>query len=269
MLFIRGKTELNRMRAISIVGTRNPTDYGRTVTQELVQAIAAAWPDMLIVSGLAYGIDICAHRTSLRNNIDTVAVLGHGLSHLYPPAHRETSQQIIQKGALVSEFMHDEKPEAANFVRRNRIIAGMTDATIVVESGEQGGALITADIAASYNRDVLAYPGRTADRYSTGCNRLIKTNRAALMENLSDLEYLMGWQKQQKTDSGVQQLLFAELNDTESSLVSLLRSNGSMTIDQLALHANIPAGTASSMLLNLEFRGLVKCLPGKVFKIND
>lgn len=269
ILFVRGKTDLNRQHIVSIVGTRNPTDYGRTAAQELVQSIASAWPEMLIVSGLAYGIDITAHRTALRSQLDTVAVLGHGLAHLYPPSHRETARQMLEKGALVSEFLHHEKPEAAHFVRRNRIIAGMADATVVVESGEQGGALITADIAASYNRDVLAYPGRATDRYSSGCNRLIKTNRAALMENLADLEYLMGWQKKGKKDTGVQQLLFTELNETETILVNLLRTNGSMTIDQLALHAGLAASLASSVLLNLEFRGLIKCLPGKVFRLND
>lgn len=269
ILFIRGSTDLNRPRIVSIVGTRNPTDYGRSVTQELIQALAESWPDMLVVSGLAYGIDICAHRSSLRHSLDTVAVLGHGLSHLYPPSHRETAREIAAKGALISEFLHHEKPEAANFVRRNRIIAGMADATVVVESGEQGGALITADIASSYNRDVLAYPGRCTDRYSAGCNRLIKTNRAALMEGLSDLEYVMGWIKQGKKQDAVQQVLFAGLTETETQLVSLLRSNGSMTIDQLALHADIAPGSASSVLLNMEFRGIVKCLPGKVFKLNE
>jgi len=269
MLFIRGNTDLNRTRIISIVGTRNPTDYGRSVTQELVQDLAASWPEMLIVSGLAYGIDICAHRSSLRHHLDTAAVLGHGLSHLYPSSHRETAHEITTKGALISEFLHHEKPEAANFVRRNRIIAGMADATVVVESGVQGGALITADIAASYNRDVLAYPGRTNDRYSAGCNRLIKTNKAALMEGLADLEYVMGWIKHGKKQEALQQLLFAELNETETVLVNLLRSNGNMTIDQLALHADMAAGPASSVLLSLEFRGVVKCLPGKVFRLNE
>jgi DNA processing protein len=267
ILYVKGNTRYNRPKIVSVVGTRNPTDQGRTLTRELVDALAASYPDMLIVSGLAYGIDICAHRAALRNNLDTVAVLGHGLSHLYPSAHRETAAQITGRGALITEFMHQDKPESANFVRRNRIIAGLSDATIVIESGEQGGALITADIANSYNRDVFAFPGRITDKYSTGCNRLIKSNRAAMMENLSDLEYLMGWQRTDNQPDGIQKSMFVELNEDESSLVDLLRSNISLTIDQIALHTNLPMSRASSLLLNLEFKGLVKCLPGKVFKL--
>jgi DNA processing protein len=267
ILYIKGNTQFNRRKVISIVGTRNPTDYGRGVTRELVENMAASYPDMLIVSGLAYGIDICAHRAALRNNLETVAVLGHGLSNLYPSAHRETASQITGKGALVTEFMYQEKPESPNFVKRNRIIAGLADATIVVESGEQGGALITADIANSYNRDVFAIPGRVTDKFSTGCNRLIKSNRAALIENLADLEYLMGWQKTDSQPEATQRTLFVELDEEESSLIDLLRNNTSLTIDQLALRGNLPVSRTSSILLNLEFKGLIKCLPGKVFKL--
>ncbi len=177
ILYIRGNARYNRSKIVSIVGTRTPTDYGRSVTRELVDELAVRYPDVLIVSGLAYGIDICAHRSALRNNLATVAVLGHGFSYLYPSAHRETAAQIIHKGALVTEFLHGDKPESVNFVRRNRIIAGLADATVVVESDEQGGALITADIANSYNRDVFAIPGRVTDKFSTGCNRLIRRSR--------------------------------------------------------------------------------------------
>jgi DNA processing protein len=263
ILYIKGKTPLNRPKVISIVGTRNPTEEGRSITRKLTEELAG----MLIVSGLAYGIDTCAHKGALRNNLDTVAVLGHGLSHLYPSVNRETAAQIAAKGALVTEFMHDEKPESANFVKRNRIIAGLADATIVVESGEKGGALITADIANSYNRDVFAFPGRVTDKYSTGCNRLIKTNRAALMENIRDLEYLMNWQKTEKQPDGFQKTLFIELDEEEKVLIGLLKNNTSLTIDQLALQGNLQVSRTSSVLLNLEFKGMVRCLPGKVFKI--
>ena len=268
VLYLRGNTRLNRKKIISIVGTRNPTDYGRNLTRGLVEELAVSYPDLLVVSGLAYGIDICAHKAALRNNLDTIAVLGHGLSRLYPSSHREVAAQIAAKGALITEFLHDEKPESVNFVKRNRIIAGLADATLVMESGEQGGALITADIANSYNRDVFAFPGRVTDNYSTGCNRLIKTNRAALIESLADLVYQMGWQKTDKQPDGFQKSLFVELNDEESSLVALLRSNISLTIDQVALHAGLPMSKVSSLLLNLEFKGVVKCLPGKVYKIS-
>jgi DNA processing protein len=230
-----------------------------------VENLAASYPEILIVSGLAYGIDVCAHKAALKNNLETVGILGHGLSVLYPSAHREVARQMVEKGALITEFRHDEKPESPNFVKRNRIIAGLADATLVIESGEQGGALITADIANSYNRDVFAFPGRINDKYSTGCNRLIKTNRAALIENLSDVEYLMGWQKSDKTPEAYQKDLFVELNQEETTLVDLFRKENHLTIDQLALHSNMPVSRASAILLNLEFKGLVKCLPGKVY----
>jgi DNA processing protein len=267
ILYIKGNTALNRNKVISIVGTRNPTDYGRNFTRELVENIASSYPETLIVSGLAYGIDICAHKAALKNKLDTVGVLGHGLSILYPSAHSEAARQMIEKGALITEFRHDEKPESPNFVKRNRIIAGLSDATLVVESGEKGGALITADIANSYNRDVFAVPGRIGDKYSVGCNRLIKTNRAALIENLGDLEYLMGWQKTENTTDAVQKDLFVDLSPDEKLLVDGLRKETSLTIDQLALQANMQISKTSGILLNLEFKGLVKCLPGKVYKL--
>lgn len=267
ILYVKGKTPLNRPKVISIVGTRNPTEEGRYITRKLTEQLSGSFPDILIVSGLAYGIDTCAHKGALRNNLDTVAVLGHGLSHLYPSVNRETAAQIAAKGALITEFMHDEKPESPNFVKRNRIIAGLADATIVVESGEKGGALITADIANSYNRDVFAFPGRISDKYSTGCNKLIKTNRAALMENISDLEYLMNWQKVDKPPDGFQKTLFIELDEEEKILIGLLKENTSLTIDQLAVQSNVPVSRTSSVLLNLEFKGMVKCLPGKVFRL--
>jgi DNA processing protein len=266
ILYIKGKTDFNRQKVISIVGTRNPTDYGRSMTRELIGQIAAAFPETLIVSGLAYGIDICAHKASLKNNLDTVGVLGHGLSLLYPSSHQETAKQMVEKGALVTEFRHDEKPESPNFVKRNRIIAGLADATIVMESGEQGGALITADIANSYNRDVFAFPGRVNDKYSLGCNRLIKTNRAALIESLGDLEYLLGWQKSNKGEA-VQKELFVELTTEEKLLTDLLRNNANATMDHLALRSNLQISRVSGLLLNLEFKGIVKCLPGKVYQL--
>jgi DNA processing protein len=267
LLYSKGNTPLNRNKVISIVGTRNPTDYGRSVTRELVESLAAEYPDILVVSGLAYGIDICAHKSALKSNLDTLAVLGHGLSFLYPSAHREAARQITDKGALVTEFRHDEKPEAVNFVKRNRIIAGLADATIVMESGEKGGALITADIANSYHRDVFAFPGRVTDKCSTGCNRLIKTNRAALIESLRDLEYLMGWQRTGKIAGPVQKELFIELGNEEKQLMELLRHECNLTIDQLALLGNMQISKVSGMLLNLEFKGLVKCLPGRVYQL--
>jgi len=267
VLYTRGTAELNRTRVISIVGTRNPTDYGRGVTRELIEELARHYSDVLVVSGLAYGIDICAHKACLKHSIDTAAVLGHGLASLYPSAHREVARQIDEKGMLITEFMHNDKPESANFVKRNRIIAGLADATIVVESGERGGALITADIANSYNRDVLAYPGRVHDKMSAGCNRLIKTNRAALMESLGDLEYLAGWQKKPDPIGIFQRDLFPELSDEEQKVTSLLKNETSLTIDQIALLCDTQVSRISALLLNLEFKGVVKCLPGRVYQL--
>jgi DNA processing protein len=266
ILYVKGKTDLNRNKIISIVGTRNPTDYGRSMTREIIEQIALYYPEILIVSGLAYGIDICSHKSAMKNNLDTVGVLGHGLSVLYPSSHREAARQMIEKGALITEFRHDEKPESPNFVKRNRIIAGLADATIVMESGEQGGALITADIANSYNRDVLAFPGRVNDKYSVGCNRLIKTNRAALIENLADLEYLMGWQKNNHNEP-VQKELFVELTVEEKNLLELIRSDSNATIDLLAVRSDMQVSRVSALLLNLEFKGIVRCLPGKVYQM--
>jgi DNA processing protein len=267
ILYVKGKTDLNRAKILSIVGTRNPTDYGRNMTREFVEKLAVSYPEILIVSGLAYGIDICAHKAALKNNLETVGVLGHGLSVLYPSSHREAARQMIEKGALITEFRHDEKPESPNFVKRNRIIAGLADATIVMESGEQGGALITADIANSYNRDVLAFPGRVNDRYSVGCNRLIKTNRAVLMEGLEDLEYLMGWQKS-KSDEPFQKELFIELNPEEKQLIELIRADTHSTIDMLAIRSDLPVSKVSALLLTLEFKGMIRCLPGKVYQLS-
>jgi DNA processing protein len=267
VIFIKGRTNFNRSKVLSIVGTRNPTDYGKELCTKLVEDLAAHHPDLLIVSGLAYGVDICAHKSAMKHKLDTVAILAHGFTVIYPAVHREAAKQIIDQGALVTEFLHDEQPEPNNFVKRNRIIAGVADATVVVESGERGGALITADIANSYSRDVFAFPGRTFDNYSVGCNRLIKTNRAALIEDAHDIEYLMGWQTDTKTaGKETQKELFLELSSEESILLNTIRGNSGITIDQLSLQCDLPVSKVSALLLNLEFHGLVKCLPGKIYK---
>lgn len=265
MIYVKGSACLDRAKVISLVGTRNPTEYGRKFTQEFIEKMGLYYPDVLIVSGLAYGIDIIAHRAALKNRLDTVAVLGHGLGYMYPSMHRETARQIIDSGALISEFMYDTKPEAPNFVKRNRIIAGLSDATIIIESGKKGGALITADIAGSYNRDVFAVPGRIHDKYSQGCNRLIKSNRAAMVENLNDIEYLLGWQRPVEMPETVQKQLFITLDQNETVLMDLFKEKGNMTIDQLALCCNLPVSVVSAVLLSLECKGLIKCMPGKVF----
>ncbi|MBN1417084.1 MAG: DNA-processing protein DprA [Bacteroidales bacterium] len=268
IIFIKGKTNFNRPKVLSVVGTRNPTDYGKDLCSRLIETLSASHPDLLIVSGLAYGIDICAHKSALKYKLETVAILAHGFTVIYPSVHREVARLIIDQGALLTEFQHNEQPEPNNFVKRNRIIAGIADATVVVESGEQGGAIITADIANSYSRDVFAFPGRIYDNYSAGCNRLIKTNRAALIEDARDIEYLLGWQKVDATaKKELQKELFVELSTDESALLEVIRESSGVTIDQLSLRCEIPVSKVSALLLNLEFRGLVKCLPGKMYKI--
>ncbi|HJX72443.1 MAG TPA: DNA-processing protein DprA [Bacteroidales bacterium] len=265
IFFLKGSTNLDRQKILSIVGTRNASEYGKELCNKLIEGLAGQHSDLLIISGLAYGIDVCAHKSALKQELDTVAVLGHGLSTVYPAIHRSIANQISTQGALLTEFISGEIPDAPNFIRRNRIIAGLADATVVVESGEKGGALITADIANSYNRDVFAFPGRISDKYSAGCNKLIKANRAALIEDFKDLEYLMGWQMKQ-SPATAQKKMFVELNDDERLIMNLLEETDGLTIDQIAAHCHLPVSKISWLLINLEFNGLVKCLPGKFYK---
>lgn len=265
ILYYKGTTNLNSKKIISIVGTRNATRYGKEHCNELIKDLKMNGHEPLIVSGLAYGVDICAHQAALKNNLPTLAVLGHGLHTIYPSAHKKIAKEIYANGGLLTEFPHNSKLDPSNFVRRNRIIAGISDATIVVESAKKGGSLITADLANSYNRDVLAFPGRVNDKYSSGCNWLIKTNRAALMENIKDLEYVLGW-KQKEHKQAIQKQLFVELNEDEKILMELFKNNEELSIDTLSLKSGMPMSKVSAHLLNLEFSGLIKSLPGKIYK---
>lgn len=265
MLFSKGNVDFNKEKVISIVGTRNATEYGKDFCSRFVSDMAARHSNLIIVSGLAYGIDIAAHRAALKNNIPTVAVLAHGLSTLYPAAHRNSAKEIVNNGALVTDFTSDITPERNNFVKRNRIIAGLADATIVVESGPEGGALITADLANSYNRDVFAYPGKATDEWSKGCNKLIKTNKAAMLESVEDLEYIMGWDVARSEPK--QMSLFHNLTEEEQLIVNLLTEENNLMIDILCLRADQPVSKISPLLLKLEFMGLIKSLPGKVYRL--
>lgn len=266
MLFQKGTCDLDGSRIISIVGTRRATQRGRDACEQLIGDLSSHHPGTIIVSGLAHGIDVASHKSALAHNLPTVAVLGHGFNTIYPAIHRNIAKEIIQTGALLTEFLHDEKPEKGHFVQRNRIIAGLADATIVVESGIKGGALITADLANSYNRDVFAFPGRPGDTWSKGCNRLIASNKAALIENIQDLEYIMGWESDKKTTGAIQQELFQSLNPDEQDMVGMLKNEGELTIDQLSVKSGRPVSQVSAMLLNLEFKGVVKSMPGKVYR---
>jgi DNA processing protein len=267
LFYMKGNVNLDTDKIISIVGTRSATDYGRQMCDALIRDLASQNDDLLVVSGLAYGIDIQAHKSSLKYGIPTIGVLGHGLDTLYPALHAKVARQMIEKGGLLTDFPSQTKIDPSNFIRRNRLIAGLSDATIVVESGEKGGALITADIAASYDRDVMAFPGRSTDSTSRGCNRLIKSNVAAMIENASDMEYLLGWDSKNKKVQPVQQQLFTDLTVEEETLISLLKNNDRTYIDMLVLQSEIPLNRMAALLLNLEFKGLVESLPGNIYRL--
>jgi DNA processing protein len=215
---------------------------------------------------MAYGIDICAHRESVKHNMETVGVLAHGLDDLYPSQHRSTADKMLQHGGLLSDYLSETNPDRENFPKRNRIVAGMCDAIVVVEAGITGGALITAEIANSYSRDVFALPGRIGDPYSAGCNKLIKINKAALIESYADISYLLGWQ-QEEVKAAKQAKLWLDLTDEELKIVEYLKENGQMPIDELCYTSGLSMSKAAALLLNLEFSGVVKSLPGKIYQL--
>jgi DNA processing protein len=267
VLFVKGEADLNATRMIAMVGTRSATAYGKELCTRLVADLTARGYQFTVVSGLAYGIDIFSHKAALQYGQDTLAVLGHGLSSIYPAVHASTAREIVKHGALVTDFLSDVKAERNNFLRRNRIIAGLSEATIVVESATKGGALITAEIANSYNRDVLAFPGRTGDEYSTGCNMLIRQNKAALITGAADLEYFLGWEQSPEVKPRQAQL-FTELEGNEKRVFDILRMQGPMLIDELSVQLDIPVSQLPAILLNLEFEGRIQALPGNVFQVN-
>ncbi len=266
VFFFRGDCDLDSPKLLSVVGTRNSTGRGKELCDKIIGGLAIGHPELIIVSGLAYGIDIAAHKTALANNLRTIGVLGHGLKTTYPSLHASTAKTMISRGGLLTDFLSDALPERNNFLKRNRIIAGLSDATLVVESGIKGGALITADIAASYNRDVLAVPGRPEDQWSSGCNSLIKTNKAALVESSDDIEYFLGW-KPEKSKPPVQRSLFSDLDDQEKMIYELISKEGELAIDFICRTLGIPVHKLSSQLLQMEFKGIVKCYPGNIYKV--
>ncbi len=264
--YFRGNADLDSQMILSIVGTRHATQHGRDLCQKLVAGLADHFPKLLIVSGLAYGIDISAHRAALAAGLPTIAVLGHGLKTIYPSVHSGVAKAMLQNGGLVTDFSSATLPERNNFIRRNRIIAGISDATLIVESGIKGGALITADIAASYNRDVMAVPGRPGDEWSAGCNSLIRCNKASLVEKCSHIEYLLGW-KPASLAAPVQPSLFAGLTDNERKICEVLKSEGDLTIDSLSRILEIPVYKLSTTLLQMELAGMIAPCPGNVYRL--
>lgn len=264
MLYFKGNANLNQSKILAVVGTRKVTEYGKEICDQIVAGFKNE--DVLIVSGLAYGVDTQAHKSSLDYGLNTLGVLAHGLDRIYPGVNNGLAKKMLQQGGLISDFTSETIPDAPNFPKRNRIIAGLADATLVIESAKKGGSLITADIANSYNRDVFAVPGRPSDMYSKGTNFLIRTNRAALVESANDIRYMMGWENPEKKGA-VQKKLFVELKPGEELLIKIIQEEKEATIDLIALKAQMPMSQVSATLLNLEFEGLVRCLPGKVFKI--
>ncbi|MFO7621815.1 MAG: DNA-processing protein DprA [Bacteroidales bacterium] len=257
---------MNAPKMLSVVGTRNATIHGREICESIIRDLAGGHPEIVIVSGLAYGIDITSHKAALANNILTIGVLGHGFRTIYPSIHRPVANNIILHGGLLTDFVSDALPERNNFIKRNRIIAGLSDATLIVESGISGGALITADIAGSYNRDVLAVPGRPDDQWSRGCNSLIRENKAALVENAADIEYILDWVPEKQVIP-VQKTLFSDLNETEQLIYNLLVKEGELTIDIICRTLGIPVNKLSSLLLQMEFRGLIRSYPGNLYRL--
>jgi DNA processing protein len=266
IFYLKGEVNLDSAKILSIVGTRNATHYGRETCEDIIHDLAGNHSELIIVSGLAYGIDIEAHRSALKNKLKTIAVLAHGLNYLYPPSHLNTSKEIISQGGLVSDFLSTDKPEPNNFIKRNRIIAGLADGTLVVESANEGGALITADIANSYNREVMAIPGRLDDKFSSGCNSLIKSNKAALVESAQDIELLLNWAAP-RTDKGVQAELFPLLSPEEELLLDIIRNGGKISVDDLSIQSGFSIQKTSALLLNLEFANHIKSLPGKIYTV--
>jgi DNA processing protein len=265
MIYYKGAADLNTNRIIAIVGTRNITDYGKKITQELVNGLKNS--GALIVSGLAYGVDSAAHRAALGAGMATVGVVAHGLDQLYPPENYNMAQKMLDNGGILTEFLSNTEVIPANFPKRNRVIAGLSDAVVIVESKETGGAMITAEIAFSYNREVMAFPGKTEDVCSQGCNRLIQQNKAYLIRSSTDvLEYLQ-WQKEIEHTTAQQELLL-DLSPEEETIVSTLKAHKSpMYIDDLAIQSKLTPGILSSHLLTLEFAGVLKSLPGKMYSL--
>lgn len=271
MLFYRGNADLNQQRVINIVGTRHCTAYGKDVISRFVRDLKSLCPQLLIVSGLAYGVDINAHRAALENGYETVGVLAHGLDQIYPPRHRETAVKMISQGGLLTEFFTQTNADKVNFVRRNRIVAGMSDACILVESAARGGGLITARLSRDYNRDVFAFPGRVGDEYSEGCNNLIRNNGAALITSAQDFVEAMGWitdaQLNEVRQKGIERQLFPSLSPEEMQIVGALQKQNDQQINMLSVTSNLPVARLTAILFELELKGVVKVLAGGTYHL--
>jgi DNA processing protein len=265
LLFYKGTANLNSSKIIAVVGTRSNTDYGKAFTEKLVKDLAAQ--DVLIVSGLAYGIDAIAHKAAVKNGLPTIGVVGHGLNKIYPAQNAELAKEMITEGGgILTEFFHDTKPDKHNFPLRNRIVAGMSDATIMIESSVKGGSMITAKLADGYNRDVFAVPGRSTDKVSAGCNHLIKYNKAILLTDADELLNVMGWDEK-KTKPKKQRELFIELTPEEKNIIALLQQKEAVHIDEININSGLSSSTVANAILNLELQGIVQSHPGKMYRM--
>jgi len=265
LLYAKGNADLNMHHVVSIVGTRNATEYGKQLCRQLIEELQQH--NVLVVSGLALGIDVAIHKECLRQNVPTVGVVGHGLDRMYPSQNRATADKMLENGGLLSEYPSGTIPDRENFPQRNRIVAGMADATIVVEAGIKGGALITAEIANSYNRDVFAFPGRLGDEYSEGCNFLIRNNKAQLLTCAADLAFSLAWEKEDTIKPPIEQFILPfDLTQDESLIINLLRENKTpLAIDDLTIKTNMPTSKLAMNLLNMEMQGYIRGLPGKMY----
>jgi DNA processing protein len=265
LLFSRGRIELQNKRIISVVGSRKATTYGLSFCEQLIETLRPYNP--VIVSGFAYGIDIAAHKAALKNNLQTIACLAHGLNQLYPKSHSKYAVDIEAHGGFYTDFWSSDEFDRTNFLKRNRIIAGISQATVVIESAEKGGSLVTADIANSYDREVFALPGRATDHQSVGCNNLIKFQKAHLLSTPMDIPYMLDWQLESEQEPVVQRSLFVELNVEEKKVFNYLHNHPKALLDVIALECEIPAFKLAGLLLNMELKGVLRPLPGKRFEL--
>lgn len=264
LFFKDGNIDLTNEKIISIVGTRNMTPYGRDFCEKMIEELSVYNP--IIVSGFAYGVDICAHKAAIKNKLQTIGVLAHGFEHIYPKTHKKYMHQLNENGGFISEFFHDEQPLRENFLKRNRIVAGISKATIIIESAQKGGSLVTADIANSYDKDVFAVPGKVNDLMSKGCNNLIRRNQAHLLQSSEDIVQMLNWDVS-KVTKPIQKQLFVELTTKEQKVYDYLQKNGQQLLDLIALETQIPVYELATILLQMELKGVIKPLPGKVFEL--
>lgn len=265
ILYIKGNIDFENPKSVAIVGTRQATPYGKAQVEKIIQELAPHQP--LIVSGLAYGIDIHAHKQAVKHNLPTIGIMGSGMDRIYPAAHRDTARRMFEHGGLVTENCFGTKPDAHNFPQRNRIIAGLCDALLVIEAAEKGGALITAEIANTYNKDVFACPGSIGETFSAGCNNLIKSNKAHLLTSVKDIEYIMGWDAAKPPRKKAPATLEGYEPDEQIVLKVMIDKKANVLIDELSWKANLPVSQLASVLLGLEFKGIVKSMPGKQYAL--